>query len=77
MIGMIIKYTKTSMAAPVAPAVAAAPAVAVAVASLGLQSCLSCTLSPSCSDKISNKDVDIDLLFDSSSRQKAEKAKTA
>ncbi len=75
MIGMIIKYTKTSMAAPVAPAVAAAPAVAVA--SLGLQSCLSCTLSPSCSDKISNKDVDIDLLFDSSSRQKAEKAKTA
>lgn len=76
MIGMIIKYTKTSMAAPVAPAVAA-PAVAVAVASLGLQSCLSCTLSPSCSDKISNKDVDIDLLFGSSSRQKAEKAKTA
>lgn len=75
MIGMIIKYTKTSMAAPVAPAVAAAPAVAVA--SLGLQSCLSCTLSSSCSDKISNKDVDIDLLFDSSSRQKAEKAKTA
>ena len=74
MIGMIIKYTKTSMAAPVAPAVAAP---AVAVASLGLQSCLSCTLSPSCSDKISNKDVDIDLLFGSSSRQKAEKAKTA